>query len=447
MVKKAIFLAISCGLTIISGAACSPNTNNEQPPVETAAPATEATQTPLPPLGADSSPDEIVQNTVASNEATIHSVELLLLESFPVQVNAVIHGSLPDSCVTVEPISQQRRDHTFTLTVTTSRMTDTMCVEQQQPFEHIVSLDVADLPAGEYTVAVNGANSLSNHFNLAVDNVLPQEPPSPPSPGAIRGLVWNDVCRLQEDGSPLEGCLPANNGGYRADGVVNNNEPWIAGVEITLRSGQCPGRNVPLAAAITDVDGGYLFSDLPAGAYCVSIDPASEVNAPILLPGGWTYPPPQAGSVTVAVNPGDSQTANFGWEYQLDQAAVPEERETACLDQAAYVADVTIPDDTVLGPGEAFIKTWRVRNEGSCVWGPGYSLVFANAEQLGGPASVQFTQLVQPGNEIELSVSLVAPLEEGSYRGEWLLQNAAGNRFGSRGEYPFYVQIIVRASD
>jgi hypothetical protein len=42
-----------------------------------------------------------------------------------------------------------------------------------------------------------------------------------------------------------------------------------------------------------------------------------------------------------------------------------------CTLNMAYVADVTIPDGTVMTPGNAFSKTWRVRNSGTCKWKDG----------------------------------------------------------------------------
>jgi hypothetical protein len=39
---------------------------------------------------------------------------------------------------------------------------------------------------------------------------------------------------------------------------------------------------------------------------------------------------------------------------------------------------------------------------------------------------------VRPGEEIELSVTLIAPSEEGTYRGEWQLFAPDGTPFGTR---------------
>jgi murein DD-endopeptidase MepM/ murein hydrolase activator NlpD len=44
------------------------------------------------------------------------------------------------------------------------------------------------------------------------------------------------------------------------------------------------------------------------------------------------------------------------------------------VDDAAFVADVTIPDGTEVVAGVPFIKTWRLRNRGTSTWGAGYQL-------------------------------------------------------------------------
>jgi hypothetical protein len=113
----------------------------------------------------------------------------------------------------------------------------------------------------------------------------------------------------------------------------------------------------------------------------------------------------------------------------------------ACEPDAEYVADVTIPDDTVVSPGETFLKTWRVRNSGTCPWTEGYVLRFTEGAQMGGPASVPLPA-ANPGEVAEISVSLTAPSEPGRYRGDWRLCVGEAACFGPR----LYLQIVVGAT-
>ena len=34
--------------------------------------------------------------------------------------------------------------------------------------------------------------------------------------------------------------------------------------------------------------------------------------------------------------------------------------------------DVNVPDGTQMTPGQQFVKTWRIKNDGICTWGAGY---------------------------------------------------------------------------
>ena len=99
-------------------------------------------------------------------------------------------------------------------------------------------------------------------------------------------------------------------------------------------------------------------------------------------------------------------------------------------DAIEFVSDVTIPDGTSFAPGTNFIKTWRLRNAGSCTWTTAYSLVLFSGERMNAPASVKLPVEVAPNQQVDVSVSLVAPNKPGHYRGYWKLSNVAGQQFG-----------------
>ncbi len=109
-----------------------------------------------------------------------------------------------------------------------------------------------------------------------------------------------------------------------------------------------------------------------------------------------------------------------------------------CTLNSAWVADITIPDNTEIPPGAAFTKTWRVRNSGDCAWEEGTRLVFVSDEPMGGPVAVDVPQ-VAPGSNTDVSVDFVAPGTPGTYRSTWQMQSTDGVRFGSQ----IYVQIVV----
>jgi hypothetical protein len=112
---------------------------------------------------------------------------------------------------------------------------------------------------------------------------------------------------------------------------------------------------------------------------------------------------------------------------------------------AQFIADVTIPDGTVMTPNQAFNKKWRIKNIGSCTW-TGFSLVFDNGDAMSGPASKAISTL-NPGQEVDLEVDLTAPAAAGNYRGYWRINTNGGVLVpivnGNQGK-SFYVDIKVQ---
>lgn len=112
---------------------------------------------------------------------------------------------------------------------------------------------------------------------------------------------------------------------------------------------------------------------------------------------------------------------------------------------AAFVADVTIPDDTYIDPGKSFVKTWRLKNVGTCTWNTGYQLVFVSGEQMDGQPAIGLPRFVGSNTTVDLSVTLTAPTAMGTYRGYWELRSSSGQNFGIGGGFtnPFWVEIRV----
>lgn len=297
-----------------------------------------ATPSPTPPLD-----DTIV----------VDRVEVVILESFPVQVQAIVHGTLPDACAFVEKAEQARRDDIFEVTLTAAWQANARCAPERTPFEHTVSLDVMGLPAGTYIVEVHGVRGT---FALSTPNI-------PLEPATIAGHVWHDLCAVTggEGGvpsSPSEGCIPETGGGYRANGLMEQGEPGIEGVLVSLGQGECPSAG--LQSALTDADGEYAFPDLDAGTYCVSVDPLQEPNTSVMVPGGWTAPDDQ-GAITIAVSAGAQRTdVDLGWDYQFLPADALTEFEGRLV-QAVLERDPVLMAQLM---GEAFvIAAWRSEGE------------------------------------------------------------------------------------
>ena len=127
-------------------------------------------------------------------------------------------------------------------------------------------------------------------------------------------------------------------------------------------------------------------------------------------------------------------------------SSVPVVVPTTSCDAAQFITDVTIPDGTQFAAGATFVKTWRLKNIGTCTWNSSYALVFDSGTAMGGASSVPLASSVAPGGSIDISVNLQAPSADGTYRGFWGVTNASGSRIpvtgGSSGR-SFYVEIRV----
>lgn len=409
---------------------------------------------------ATSTPDlsALTLPTPVPDLAQVDAVEIALLESFPVQVQATARGNLPDGCTFLDPPIIEREQNTFFVVLTTHRDEAGACTEALVPFEQAIPIDAVGLPAGLYTVDVNGA---SGRFELPIDNILPGQTTPPPSetpagitaaaptpnctdriafvrdvsvpdgakiaPGktftktwrllndgsctwgrgyelvfdsgdqmsgpdvaplarevrpnglidvsatltapwekgayegfwklrsasgrsfgigqrpfwvkivvptsatpppptveaggsGIAGWVWNDLCAPGGEGESASatppGCVAARDGSLQANGIFDEGEPRIGGMEVSLGAGPCPADG--LAVVLADATGNYTIPGLKAGVYCVSIDPLSEFNLPLFIPGAWTHPADGSGAHTVTLDGVNSvQDVNFGWDYQF----------------------------------------------------------------------------------------------------------------------------------
>ena len=116
----------------------------------------------------------------------------------------------------------------------------------------------------------------------------------------------------------------------------------------------------------------------------------------------------------------------------------PEETEEPdpCL-YATFVSE-TVPDNTKFSASESFTKTWVLRNTGTCDWNDEYKISFKSGNQMGGPDEQNIPQETDPGEDVELALSLTAPSSAGTYTGYWQMETHQGVAFGE-----VWVKIIV----
>jgi uncharacterized protein YkwD len=116
--------------------------------------------------------------------------------------------------------------------------------------------------------------------------------------------------------------------------------------------------------------------------------------------------------------------------------------QTGCTDSALYVKDVSIPDNTKLKAGEAFTKTWQLRNTGTCIWNVRYALVFVGGEQMVAAITTPLSE-TPPSETLDISVDLVAPAKDGAYTGLFELRNPKGRALDIGSVTSIWVKITV----
>src|SRR5512140_548433 len=82
---------------------------------------------------------------------------------------------------------------------------------------------------------------------------------------------------------------------------------------------------------------------------------------------------------------------------------------------ASFVADVTIPDGTYISPGAPFVKTWKLKNVGTCSWSPSYAVSYYTGESFGNTSPSYLGRYVSPGHSVEVTVKLTTPTADGTY--------------------------------
>jgi hypothetical protein len=107
-----------------------------------------------------------------------------------------------------------------------------------------------------------------------------------------------------------------------------------------------------------------------------------------------------------------------------------------------FVQDVTIPDGSLMKPGQKFTKVWELKNIGNCTWTKKYSLVLEWGNLMGTDPPIPIGKEIRPGENLELSVQMAAPYIPACWVGWWKLQDEQGNTFGLG--YKFAGHFIVK---
>lgn len=278
-------------------------------PRATAAPST-ALPTDGPPTAQPAG--ETPTGDLVYGKANVEAIDIRILELFPVQVQVVARGYLPDGCTEIDAVHQERTGQTFQVTVTTVRPADAMCIQVVEPFEETVALDVYGLAAGRYTVDVNG---VAGAFELAVDNAPPTEPEGddtvepPPAFLTIAGQEQVSGIGTYCWGEP-SGTAPGVHLCIDLMGIPTAEEPLLATSPFTATFRLAPeGPPEELLVTVISVTPSDEMNDWPAG----------QRGWPFLPGERYTLPLENEPSLALSLEPGLYVLNLFGrWEGRGD---------------------------------------------------------------------------------------------------------------------------------
>jgi LysM repeat protein len=134
----------------------------------------------------------------------------------------------------------------------------------------------------------------------------------------------------------------------------------------------------------------------------------------------------------------DPNMISIGQAIVIPTGPAPDASERGCVLASAFVADITVADDTALPADAPFTTIWRMRNSGSCDWGEGYELVFVRGNLMDASSSVPLPS-TRAGGTLDIAVDMTAPSESGTYTSVWQMQAPDGTLFGIQP----YVRIVV----
>lgn len=212
-------------------------------------------------------------------DAAVESLQVLLLETFPLGAQAVVTGFLPDGCTELVEVNVEQEDQEFILTLVTRRPTgDIACTMALVPFEESVNLEIQGLEAGTYTVT---AQDQQAQFTLDVDNVFLQ-------PEAVIGgndiaftkdAVVEDLSVAIMESYPVQVSVQLS--GYLPDGCteIHDVSASMDGDTFTIQIiTKRPGGDVACTMAIVPFEERISLEveGLPAGDYIVRYGELSE---------------------------------------------------------------------------------------------------------------------------------------------------------------------------
>lgn len=212
---------------------------------------------------------------------------------------------------------------------------------------------------------------------------------------------------------------------------VTRVELWVDGILNTNFTSDRPRGQKILVVEHPWVPATAGIHNISLKAYNISDQASEPVNITVGVVEAKVPTPTPQSAPTATLTPVMQATATPTPTPTNTPVAPPTPTVLTCTNDAAFVADVTVPDNTIFQPGAPIDKTWRVRNSGTCPWGTGYRLVFMSGNKMGAPDN-QPVVPTAPGGTTDATVTMYAPSSYGAHTGVWRMVNADGEPFGQR---------------
>jgi len=134
--------------------------------------------------------------------------------------------------------------------------------------------------------------------------------------------------------------------------------------------------------------------------------------------------------------------ATFSPTRVIEQVEVQSNQEVPveidCSNNLEFLDDLTIPDGTIVSPGDTLDKQWQVKNSGTCNWDSKYHIRLVAGNDLG----VDHEKALFParsGKNADVRIEFSAPDDPGIYRSAWQAFDPDDQPFGDA----FYIEIVV----
>ncbi len=162
---------------------------------------------------------------------------------------------------------------------------------------------------------------------------------------------------------------------------------------------------------------------------------------------GPTLTPTEIATVELSTPvPGLGRSTYSGFTPTTDGTSLLTRTLNPRCNAAYFVGDVApILENAEVLAGSTFVKTWVVRNVGTCTWYPSYYIYWHSGARMEAPAYIDFPEVVPPNKNLFISVTLTAPDETGKYYQRWYIRDPEHVQFGIGPNFdlPLMVRIVV----